>query len=66
VIRHTRALPAIGIAAAIASPGPRRYRALARAERVCLVGPSLKATPHLTMTIDVDAPQPAAELSEAA
>jgi organic hydroperoxide reductase OsmC/OhrA len=44
----------------------RARRALEKAERVCLVANSLKAMPQLTMTIDVDAPQPALEPSEAA
>jgi organic hydroperoxide reductase OsmC/OhrA len=46
-------------------PG-RARQALEKAERVCLIASSLKATPHLTATIEVDGAQPAAEPSEAA
>jgi organic hydroperoxide reductase OsmC/OhrA len=44
----------------------RARRALEKAERVCLIASSLKATPHLTATVDVDGAQPAADPSEAA
>jgi organic hydroperoxide reductase OsmC/OhrA len=44
----------------------RARRALAKAERVCLIANSLKAEVHLTATIDVGAEPASSEPSEAA
>jgi organic hydroperoxide reductase OsmC/OhrA len=41
-------------------------RAIEKAERVCLIANSLKATPHLTIAINVDGAQPPATSTAAA